>query len=288
MEPTIRLVDVNYTYPKSRRQVLYDINATVTAGEVFGLLGPSGAGKSTTQKILMGLLKDPQGSVEVLGSNPAQWKARDFRQIGTAFEQPNLYARFTARENLAFFGSLYSGSDHWDIDDLLARVGLQDAAEMRVTQFSKGMRVRLNVCRAFFHRPDILFLDEPTSGLDPGSARWIKDLIQEAQSRGATVFLSTHNMALAEELCTRVGFLVDGRLVLVDTPQHLKLTHSTGQVRVSYTNGATSEVLQLPLDGLAVDSRFCALSAAGQIQSIHSLEKSLDEIFIDVTGRRAQ
>ncbi len=288
MDQTIKLEDVSYTYPQNRRTVLHGLTMAVGEGEVFGLLGPSGAGKSTTQKILMGLLKGPHGSVDVLGSNPAHWQSRDFRQIGTAFEQPNLYLRFTARENLKFFGSLYEGNDHWDIDELLARVGLHGAADTRVSQYSKGMRVCLNVCRAFFHRPRILFLDEPTSGLDPGSARWIKELIQEAQERGATVFLTTHNMALAEELCTRVGFLVDGRLLLIDTPKNLKLQHSSGYVEVVYANNGTSESVQLPLAGLAADTTFQTLSSAGQVESIHSLEKSLDDIFIEVTGRRAQ
>lgn len=175
------IINVNhlkYAYPASTNTVLNDLSFSIAEGEVFGFLGPSGAGKSTTQKILIGALKNYTGSVQVLGNEIKNTTPDYYERIGVAFEFPNFYSKFTALENLNVFRSLYAGATEEPMR-LLELVGLEEAAHMKVSQLSKGMKMRLNFCRSLLHRPSVLFLDEPTSGLDPVNAKRMKDIIIE-------------------------------------------------------------------------------------------------------------
>ena len=148
-----------------------------------------------------------------------------YRRIGVAFESPNHYLKLSGRENLVLFAGLYGGA-LWDIDQLLDRVGQGGDADKRVAEYSKGMRGRLTLARALQHRPEVLFLDEPTAGLDPVTARRVRHVIRSARDDGATIFLTTHDMTTADELCDRVAFLVDGRIAAVDVPRTLRLAPS--------------------------------------------------------------
>ncbi|MCP4923456.1 MAG: ABC transporter ATP-binding protein, partial [bacterium] len=160
----IQVNDLHFAYRSNTHDTLKGLNFHISDGEVFGFLGPSGAGKSTTQKILIGILKHYQGSVSVNGLDLGKLNSAFYESIGVAFETPNLYAKFTALENLEFFAQFYSGETRSPLE-LLAAVGLEDAARIRVRDFSKGMKVRLNFCRSLLNNPKILFLDEPTAGL---------------------------------------------------------------------------------------------------------------------------
>jgi fluoroquinolone transport system ATP-binding protein len=282
----IDVTDLRFRYPKTDEDVLRDLSFHIGSGEVFGFLGPSGAGKSTTQRILTGVLGGWAGSVSVDGQ-PLTDLGRDYRaRIGVSFEFPNLYTRLTARENLDFFAAL--GADHPRSSiELLDLVGLGDVADQRVVTFSKGMRMRLNLARAFLHRPSILFLDEPTSGLDPSSARFVKDLVREAATTGAAVFVTTHDMASATELCDRVGFLVDGQLAGVGAPRDLMVAHGRRSVAVGHRgSGGVLLTEEFALDGLAAQPRFNALLDAGTVETIHTTEATLEDVFLTVTGRR--
>jgi fluoroquinolone transport system ATP-binding protein len=146
------------------------------------------------------------------------------------------------------------------------------------------MKNRLNVARALLHDPQLLFLDEPTSGLDPTNARRIKELIAAQRQAGKTIVLTTHNMAVAEELCDRVAFIVDGQIRLIDTPRALKLRHGQASVAVEYAAGAGTERARFPLAGLGDNHAFIDLLRHG-VQTIHSQEATLEEIFVRVTGR---
>lgn len=276
--------NLSFTYPGRTTPAVNDISFDVEPGEIFGFLGPSGAGKSTTQRILIGMLKGYQGDVRVLGRNLKDWGANYYEHIGVSFELPKHYQKLTALENLNFFRSLYSGATE-DPYTLLELVGLAEDANVRVAQFSKGMQMRLNVARALLNRPELLFLDEPTSGMDPANARRIKDLIREQKAAGRTVFLTTHNMTVADELCDRVAFIVDGRIAAIDAPRSLKLRQGTRQVRVEYcVNGHTGHA-EFALDGLGQNEAFLALLRHNRIETIHTQEATLEDVFLQVTGR---
>ena len=280
----IEVSNLNFSYPASKKLALKDLNFCVEHGEIFGFLGPSGAGKSTTQKILIGLLRGFEGEVRVLGKPLQNWSSDYYQHIGVSFELPNHYLKLTALENLHYFRSLYPGKTD-DPLKVLESVGLAEDANKRVADFSKGMRIRLNVARSLLHRPKILFLDEPTSGLDPVNAGRIKDLIRQKQAGGTTVFLTTHNMAFAEEICDRVAFMVEGQIKLIDSPSELKLRYGQRTVKVEVGSGAEVDVHSFPIADLASNPFFVALLKSPHLRTLHSQESSLESIFIRVTGR---
>ncbi len=281
----IQVQDLTFTYHSGREPAVRGLEFTVADGEIFGFLGPSGAGKSTTQKIIIGLLRGYGGSVAVLGRDLADWGPDFYERIGVSFEVPNLYLKLTARENLAYFGSLYRRNAH-SPEELLELVDLSKDGLTPVGQFSKGMKNRLNVARALLHDPALLFMDEPTVGLDPVNARRIKDIIRRQQEAGKTIFLTTHDMTVADELCDRVAFLVDGRIVLIDAPRELKLRYGQHQVRVEYLEDGRTRDRSFPLEGLGESSEFLDLLRRADVQTIHTLEASLADVFIQVTGQR--
>lgn len=282
----IAVDELGYRYPNASADVLRSLSFSIGAGTVFGFLGPSGAGKSTTQRILTGVLAGWTGSVRVAG-RPLRDLGADYRaRIGVSFEFPNVYTRLTARENLEFFAALHRAGTR-DPIELLGLVGLTDVADRRVSTFSKGMRMRLNLARAFLNRPSILFLDEPTSGLDPSSARLVKDLVRAAAAAGAAIFVTTHDMATAAELCDQVGFLVDGRVVGRGSPRDLMVAHGRRSVRVTHRpKDGPVATEEFPLADLGADPRFAQLVAGGTIETIHTTEATLEDVFLAVTGRQ--
>jgi fluoroquinolone transport system ATP-binding protein len=281
----IEVDGLTFTYPGGTEPAVRGMDFAVAKGEIFGFLGPSGAGKSTTQKILIGLLTGHGGAVSVWGKDPAAWGQDYYERVGVSFELPNHYQKLTALENLQFFASLYKKST-LDAMDLLDSVGLADDANTRVGKFSKGMQMRLVFIRALLHDPDLLFLDEPTSGLDPVNARKVKEIVLREKARGKTIFLTTHDMATADELCDRVAFVVDGRIVTLGSPRELKVARSQRQVRVEYRDSAETLIgKDFPLDGLAGNHDFLRLLRDEQVETLHSKEASLDDVFVEATGR---
>ncbi|MDL0411136.1 ABC transporter ATP-binding protein, partial [Clostridioides difficile] len=268
------------------RDFLQNINFEVGKGEILGFLGPSGAGKSTLQKILIGMITNYGGSVIVNGVESKRHSNKFYENIGVDFEFPSLYEKLTAIENLKYFGSLYS-KKLLSIDELLKSVGLENESNKRVSEYSKGMKSRLNFIKALLHNPDILFLDEPTSGLDPSNSKVMKDIILSEKSKGKTIILTTHNMLDATELCDRVAFIVNGKISALDTPHNLIM--SKGAIKVRYTyfdNGEkTSECF---LNNTANDKNLNMLIEKNKLLSIHSSEPTLNDIFIEITGRNLQ
>lgn len=280
----IAVADVSYTYPGADATAVRKLTFDVGQGEIFGLLGPSGAGKSTTQKILVGLLRNYAGSVQVFGRELRHWSQSYYEQIGVAFELPNHFMKLTARENLAYFGSLYRRATR-PIEPLLAQIGLDDALDTPVSAFSKGMQTRLGVARALLHNPSLLFLDEPTSGLDPAYARDVKALLKAERERGTTIIITTHSMALAEELCDRVAFVADGEIRLIDAPDALKLRYGRSVVLVEQDAPEGALTTAFPLDGLADNRAFFDVLRSGTVRTMHTREATLDDVFVHVTGR---
>jgi fluoroquinolone transport system ATP-binding protein len=282
----IRVRGLTFTYPKSPEPVVRGMDFSVVRGEIFGFLGPSGAGKSTTQKVLIGQLRGHGGEVSVWGKDPLAWGPDYYQRIGVSFELPNHYQKLTALENLRFFASLYD-VDTLDPMEMLDAVGLADDANTRVGKYSKGMQMRLTFARSLLNDPDLLFLDEPTSGMDPVNARKVKNIIGDLKSRGRTIFLTTHDMSTADELCDRVAFVVDGQIVALDTPAELKVARSQRLVRVEYRGqDSRLESAEFPMDNLADDPAFHSLLRSKHVETIHSREASLDDVFVEVTGRR--
>jgi fluoroquinolone transport system ATP-binding protein len=190
----------------------------------------------------------------------------------------------TAVENLNLFAALYPGPTQAPLD-LLRLVDLEDDAHTRVANFSKGMQMRLNFARALLHKPELLFFDEPTAGLDPVNARRIKELILNLKQRGCTIFLTTHDMHVADELCDRVAFLVDGAIALIDSPRSLKLRFGQSRVRVEVQVNGGSIAQEYPLTNLGQNQAFLTLIDSHPVETIHSQEASLEDIFIGVTGK---
>ncbi len=276
--------DLRFRYPRNDQDTIKGISFAFSRGEVFGFLGPSGAGKSTTQKILIRILRGYRGQIRFGGRDLRQYGPDFFNQIGVGFEVPVHFSKLTAMENLRFVMSLYR--QHADVEPLLKRVGLWADRHKRVGEFSKGMKVRLNFVRALLNRPTTLFLDEPTNGLDPRNARVIKDMILEFRQAGGTVFLTTHLMHDADELCDRVAFIVDGEIRETDSPRNLKLRYGRRVVSVEYQDGGVTKKESFDMDTLADSDRFFTIVKTKPLITIHSGETTLDDIFIQVTGVR--
>jgi fluoroquinolone transport system ATP-binding protein len=280
------MIDVDqltFSYPHTASPTLRGLSFSIGRGEVYGLLGPSGAGKSTTQRILMGLLRGFGGNVRLFGE-PVERAGRSlYERIGVSFELPALYLRLTAIENLKLFAALYDRPT-LDAREVLAEVDLADAAEQRVDQFSKGMKMRLNLARALLHDPDLLFLDEPTTGQDPARSRTTRDLMRGLKARGKTIFLTTHNMAEAEEVCDRVGFLSKGTIPVTGSPADLKRQFGEPRVDVTAKGLQGLEQHTFPLAALGANDTFQALLRDEAIVSMHSREASLDDVFIQAVS----
>ncbi|MFB6141221.1 MAG: ABC transporter ATP-binding protein [Halosimplex sp.] len=281
----IRAEQLGYSYRGSDRQALHELDFEVRPGEVFGFLGPSGAGKTTTQKILTGLLDDYEGTATVLDRSVTEWGSDLYRHIGVSPETPNLYRKLTGRENLDLFGSLYGGYGR-DPLQLLDTVGIADAVDRRVGTYSKGMQMRLNFVRALLHDPELVFLDEPTGGIDPTNARDVMGVIEALRDDGRTVFLTTHDMTVADRLCDRVAFIVNGSMSVVDTPRRLKIAHGRRRVRVEYREEGELRAREFGLEKLGANEAFHDLLARTEVETIHSEEATLADVFVGITGER--
>jgi fluoroquinolone transport system ATP-binding protein len=277
----IQVNNLCFQYPGTTIQTLKNLDFSISKGQVFGFLGPSGSGKSTTQKILFKLLSGYQGQALIDQKEVRDWGKSLYEKIGVGFELPNHYLKLTALENLNFFKNFYSKT--FSPQELLDLVGLGNDANKKVGDFSKGMKMRLNFVRSFLHDPEILFLDEPTSGLDPVNSRLVKDIILDLKAKGKTIFITTHQMYDADELCDHVAFLVDGQIKALDSPKNLKIKHSKGTVEVLFRDKGTKHVFDLK--GLGQNVEFQKLISLSEIESIHSKEATLDDIFIKVTGK---
>lgn len=274
--------DLHFRYPKAPQSAINGISFAVGRGEVFGLLGPSGAGKSTLQRILVGLLTNWSGRVDVLGRPAQAWDGRLYDRIGVSFELPVGYTRLTAREDLQHFAHLHPGRRCRSIEDLSEGLGLIEAIDRPLGTLSKGMRVRVNIARALLHQPELLFLDEPTSGLDPVNTKRVRDLIAAEQNAGHTVVIMTHDMATATAVCDRVAFVVDGRIAACDKPRTLQLQHGTREVVVNFRKDGSARTVTIPIgDHHALNH----LLSTADVDTVHSTEANLDEVFLAVTGR---
>ena len=283
----MRMIEVKnlfYSYTKGDVYAVNDIGFEISKGEIFGFLGPSGAGKSTTQAVLAGLLELQKGDISIDGeARTGHPDKKFFNRIGMGFEIPNVYKKLSGIDNLKFHAKLYDGETE-DAMKILEMVGLAEDAAKKAGAYSKGMKQRLGFARSMINKPDLWFIDEPTMGLDPGTARGIKGIISRKKAEGTTIFLTTHDMFAADELCDRVGFIVDGKIVAVDTPKNLKLKYGQPTVTVEYSEGGELKSQELGMSG---DDKAALQKFIGEhdVKTIHSGEPTLEEIFIKLTGR---
>jgi ABC-2 type transport system ATP-binding protein len=261
------------------------VSFNVTEGEILGFLGPNGAGKTTTVKMLTGQLRPKAGKAVLLGIDAAKNVKKVQGQIGVCFEYTNLYEQMSALENLILFARLF-GIRQFDAGALLTRVGLAGREKDRVESYSKGMKQRLMVARSLVNRPRVLFLDEPTAGLDPTSAESIRNVILEERERGATIFLTTHDMMEADKLSDRVAFMNQGKIIALDTPHNLKQRYGKRalKAKVSTESGELKD-REVILDDPETPNAVHELFAREKVVTIHSEEASLEDIFIKITGR---
>lgn len=277
----ITVEDLTFSY---RRQtpILHGLSFSIDQGEIFGFLGPNGSGKSTTQKILTGILEGYGGEVKVFGRTLPKQSKNFLQDIGVLFEYPYLYSNLSGYDNLKYFASFYDGQRAADITTLLDRLEFKpDYIHQPVARYSKGMRQRISMARALINRPRLLFLDEPTSGLDPQGAVLFRQIIAEEKAKGTTIFLTTHNMLDADLLCDRVAFLADGEIKVIDSPKTLKEASASGLVEITYLKDGLRKQISLDM----VETFGAMPFAYDQIVSLHSQEPSLEDVFIQYTGR---
>jgi fluoroquinolone transport system ATP-binding protein len=274
--------DLRFTYPKNKIETIKGISFDIAKGEIFGFLGPSGAGKSTTQKILIKLLESYQGAIYYDGKNIAELDDSFYEKIGVSFEMPIHFSKMTAMENIQFFLKLYQKNA--DVEVLMKRVGLWEDKDKMVSEYSKGMKIRLNIVRALLNSPEMLFLDEPTNGLDPTNAMILKDMIKEFRAAGGTVFITSHIMSDIDQLCDRVAFIVDGEIKEMDSPRNLKIKYGKRTLKLEYKEAGKTVSKEFSMEEIGKNQEFLDLLSTKQIETLHSGETTLEEIFIMVTG----
>ena len=265
---------------KTTKQVLDGLTFTVNRGETFGFLGPSGAGKTTTIKLLTRQLTKDAGRIWIFGRAIEHATDSDYERIGILSDTSSLYERLSIEDNLKFYANI-RGKGKGDIARLLERMNLTEDRKTLIKNCSKGMRQRATLLAALIHSPELLFLDEPTSGLDPAARAEVHKMLHELKDQGTTIFLTTHDMSEAENVCDRIAILNEGSIVACDTPANLTLRFARNRLVVTTK---TRGVIELTKDAQAANV-LCDLLIANECLAIHSDEPNLEEVFLELTGR---
>ena len=261
--------------------VLYKINLNINRGEIFGLLGPSGAGKTTLIKIITGQLIADSGTSSIGGINSQNLQGDDYKSYGIMMDDFGLYERLSCYNNLKIFARIY-GIDDKRIYEVLDSVGLNYEAKKPASKLSKGMKIRLKLARVFLINPSILFLDEPTSGLDPSTASDIHQMIISEKQKGKTIFLTTHNMAEATKLCDNIALLNEGKIIEYGKPREICKKHYLKKRFVIELNDGKQ--IEIPHNEHTANTIYNLLKH-NKIETIHSSEPNLEDIFMELTGR---
>ena len=275
------------------------ISFCLEKGEIFGFLGPNGAGKTTTIKLLCGMLAPSSGSCRVFDIDPAQNPEKLHQMAGVITEHAQMYDHLSGMDNLIFYGTLF-GMNRSDCEkrakDLLKRLDLADAQHRKLSAYSTGMRQRLSLARAMMHSPKILFLDEPTSGLDPESAQNVNMLIQELATGGTTIFLCTHQLRYAQEICTTYGLMSKGSLFATGNIEKLR-SMVTDKVKVRVKTSCIPkdmeyEKIEEHTYDISVNSEDeiplivkRIVGAGGDISQVSTEKMSLEEIYFSLIDR---
>ena len=288
---------------------VHDVSFEVGRGEIFGLLGPNGAGKTTTIRMLTGLTKPTSGTAIVAGRDCVRESLAVKQRIGLVSEVNNLYNEMSAWDNLMFIGELY-GVDKSTrtarAKELLEAFQLFERRQDRLGTYSKGMKRRVRIAAALVHNPEVLFLDEPTSGLDVQSSRLIRSIARELNKKGTTVFLTTHYIEEADQLCKKVAIIREGRIVAEDSPEKLKASLPGERIlEVAFSKDAPGIEALLQANGSVVDvsregnkyrigttntsivvMELVQLASLNDLEivSINTKQPSLEDVFVKYTG----
>ncbi|QTD40532.1 ABC transporter ATP-binding protein [Sporosarcina sp. Te-1] len=266
----------------ANQTAIESVDFQVKKGEIFGFLGPSGSGKTTTIKILTGQMLPTSGKALVFGESVEKLKQPSYRKrFGVLTDNSGLYGRLSIYDNLKLYCDLYD-VPYAKINEVLSAVNLQEDQKKRISTLSKGMTQRVTLARALLHEPELLFLDEPTSALDPVNTLHIYEGLRSLNKKGTTIFLTTHDMQEAETLCDRIAFLNKGRIQLLDTPDKLKKKYSDSTITVELKS---EEKVILPA-GAEGAQQLYEYMQSNQVETIHSNEPTLGDIFVQVTGRK--
>ena len=258
------------------KTALNQIQFNVDKGEIFGFLGPSGAGKTTLINILTGQLKADEGTTQLLGKDTKDLTPEDLAHIGLVGDSSGYYEKLSLEKNLIVYAKIY-GLPNSRVDEVLEQVGLLESKKTIAEKLSTGMRQRMFLARALLNRPELLFLDEPTSGLDPMTSKKIHRLLEELKATGTTIFLTTHDMVEATEMCDRISLLNQGDLVEIGTPRDIiQKYNKEKRVKVTFTDHSAQVMAFEDLKDQDMT----------QVELIHSMEPTLEDIFIQLTGEK--
>ncbi|RFU36897.1 ABC transporter ATP-binding protein [Actinomadura logoneensis] len=279
-------------------QAVDGVSFEVAEGEFFGILGPNGAGKTTTLEIVEGLREADEGEVELLGLKPWPRNAKLLPRIGVQLQATSFFERLTAREQLRTFGSLY-GVPARKADEMLETVGLTEKADERVEKLSGGQAQRLSIACALVHDPELVFLDEPTAALDPQARRNLWDVLRAINTEGRTIVLTTHYMDEAEVLCDRVAIMDRGQILRLGPPAALvrgldaptRISVASGTLdaedarRLTGVDEVTDDGVSLVVETRDPSSVVAALSAKDALDGVQIRGATLEDVFLELTGR---
>ena len=258
------------------KTALNQIQFNVDKGEIFGFLGPSGAGKTTLINILTGQLKADEGTTQLLGKDTKDLTPEDLTRIGLVGDSSGYYEKLSLEKNLIVYAKIY-GLPNSRVDEVLEQVGLLESKKTIAEKLSTGMRQRMFLARALLNRPELLFLDEPTSGLDPMTSKKIHRLLEELKAAGTTIFLTTHDMVEATEMCDRISLLNQGDLVEIGTPRDIiQKYNKEKRVKVTFVDHSVQVMAFEDLKDQDMT----------KVEIIHSMEPTLEDIFIQLTGEK--
>ncbi|NFV13206.1 ABC transporter ATP-binding protein [Clostridium sporogenes] len=279
MEKIISMKNVTKDFKENR--ALKNLNLSIEEGEIFGFLGPSGAGKTTAIKLLTAQLIATSGETKVFGKNIYPNRKEIVKNIGILSDTSGMYDRLSVLDNLMLFANI-NNVPKKNVLEILDSMGMKDTIKKEAKNLSKGMKQRLMIARAVINKPKLLFLDEPTSSLDPGTTLEIHKLLRRLNEEGTTIFLTTHNMFEADKLCHRVAFLNEGEIVDIGNPQELKLKYINDDIKVILKDKNKEVMVKNNLEGAL---KIKCWMEKGQLIAIHSMEPTLEKIFLTLTGR---
>lgn len=296
----IKTTGLNYFFSRDQ-QTLHNINLQVEKGSIYGFLGPNGAGKTTTLRLLLGLLKNQEGKIELFGEDLHQNRLPILKRLGSLIEQPSLYNHLTAKENLEVYRRTY-GVGKSRVGEVLQLVGLQDTGKKKAKQFSLGMKQRLSIAIALLHNPELLILDEPTNGLDPNGIIETRELIKKLNKQlGVTIIVSSHILAEVEKMASHVGIIHKGKMLfqgLLTELQQLKRKQSFLQIETG-NNTHAFELLQqyhtvervnghlvIPYSSNTATADINKLLVANAIDVflLQPQQNDLEQLFIEITN----